>query len=62
MPIFGVQNFTLNRYLGSVNYNMEKSQYFGCTNLEKGRTVEFGVGLQDTRLNIWDPQNIRLDI
>ena len=25
MPTFGVRNFTLNQYLGSVNYNMDKN-------------------------------------
>ena len=28
MPIFGVRNFTLNQYLGSVNYNMDKNSIF----------------------------------
>ena len=44
--------FTLNQYLGSVNYNMDKIQYFGSTNLKKGSIVEFGAGLQKIRLNI----------
>ena len=62
MPIFGVRNFTLNQYLGSVNYNMDKNSIFGSINLKKGRIVEFGVSLQGIRLNIWGPQNIRLNI
>ena len=45
MPIFGVRNFTLNQYLGSVNYNMDKIHYFGSKNLGKGRIVDFGAGL-----------------
>ena len=28
MPILEVQNFTLNQYLGSVNYNMDKNSIF----------------------------------
>ena len=48
MPIFGVQNSTLNQYLGSVNYNMDKIQYLGPTNLkqeESWNLVEFGCQL-----------------
>ena len=41
VPIFGVRKFTLNQYLGSVNYNMDKNSYLGCKNLTKGRIVEF---------------------
>ena len=62
MPIFLVQNFTLNQYLGSVNYNMDKNSIFWVHKSEKGRIVEFGAGLQDIRLNIWGPQNIWLNI
>ena len=61
MPIFGVRNFTLNQYLGSVNYNMDKNSIFRVHKSEKGRIVEFGVSLQGIRLNIWGPQNIRLN-
>ena len=28
MPIFGAQNFTLNQYLRSLNYNMDKNSIF----------------------------------
>ena len=59
MPIFGFQIFTLNQYLRFV-ITTTKIQYFGSTNLNKGRIVEFGV--QNIRLNIWGPQNIRLNI
>ena len=37
MPIFGVQNFTLNQYLGLWITTWTKIQYFGSTNLKKGR-------------------------
>ena len=60
MPIFGVRNFTLNQYLGSVNYKLDKNSIFWVQ--KEGRIVEFGAGLQDIRLNIWRPQNIRLII
>ena len=62
MPIVGVQNFTLNQYLGSVNYNMGKSSIFWVHKSEKRKNREFGAGLQDIRLNIWGPQSIRLNI
>ena len=62
MPIFGVRDFTLNQYLRSVNYNMEKISVFWVHKSEKGRIVEFSAGLQNIRLNIWGPQNIRLNI
>ena len=62
MPIFGVRNVTLNQYLGFVNYNMEKTSIFWVHKSEKGRAVEFGAGLQNIRLNILGPQNIRLNI
>ena len=29
VPIFGVRNFTLNQYLGSVNYSVDKNSIFG---------------------------------
>ena len=35
MPIFGVRNFTLNQYLGSVNYNMDKNSIFWVHKSEK---------------------------
>ena len=35
MLIFGVRNFTLNQYLGSVNYNMDKDSIFGVLKSEK---------------------------
>ena len=35
MPIFGVQNFTLDQYLGSVNYNMDKNSKFWVHKSEK---------------------------
>ena len=63
MPIFGVRNITLNQYLGSLNYNMDKNSILWVHKSEKGRIVEFGAGLQkNIRLNIWGPQNIRRDI
>ena len=31
--IFGVRNFTLNQYLGSVDRNVDKNSVFGSTNL-----------------------------
>ena len=36
----------------------EKCNIWGFTNLKKGRIMEFGVRLQNTRFNIWGPQNI----
>ena len=36
VPIFGVQNPTLNQCLGSTNNNERKTQYLGSTNLKKG--------------------------
>ena len=62
MPTSVVRNFTSNQYLGSVNYKMDKNSIFWPTNLKKGRIVEFGAGLQNITLNIWDPQNIRHNI
>ena len=62
MATFGVGNFTLNQYSGSVNYNMDKNSIFWVYKSEKGRIVEFGSSLQNIRLNIWGPQNIRLNI
>ena len=59
--IWGLK-FYVNQYLGSVNDNMDKIHYLGSTNPKKGRIVEFGVGLQNIGLNIWDPQNVRLNI
>ena len=35
MPIFRVPNFTLNQYLGSVNYNMDKNSIFWVHKSEK---------------------------
>ena len=35
MPIFRVRNFTLNQYLGSVNYNMDKNSIFWVHKSEK---------------------------
>ena len=35
MPIFGVRNFRLNQYLGSVNYNMDKDLVFRVHKSEK---------------------------
>ena len=35
MPIFGVRKFTLNQYLGSVNYNMDKHSIFGVHKSEE---------------------------
>ena len=35
LPIFGVRNFTLNQYLGSVNYNMDKNSIFCVHKSEK---------------------------
>ena len=35
MPIFGVRNSTLNQYLGTMNYNMDKNLCSGSTNLKK---------------------------
>ena len=46
MPIFGVRNFMLNQYLGSVIYNMGRNSTFWVTKLKKGRIVEFGAGHQ----------------
>ena len=37
MPIFGVRNFTLNQYLGSVNYNMDKNSIFWVHKSEKSK-------------------------
>ena len=60
MSIFGVQNFTLDQYLGSVNYNMNKIQYLGSKNLKKGTIMEVYAGLHNIRLNIWGPQTLRI--
>ena len=38
-----------------------KNSIFWAHKSEKGRIVEFGVGFQNIRLNIWGSQNIRLD-
>ena len=55
MPICGVRNFTLNQYLGSVNYNMGKNSIFRVHKPEKRekgkkrkkeRIDEFDAGLQ----------------
>ena len=35
MPIFTVQKFTLNQYLGSVSYNMDKNSLFWVHKSEK---------------------------
>ena len=35
MPIFGVQKFMLNQYLGSVNCNMDKNSIFGVHKFEE---------------------------
>ena len=35
VPIFGVRKFTLNQYLGSVNYNMDKNSIFWVHKSEK---------------------------
>ena len=35
MLIFGVQNFTINQYLGSANYNMDKNSTFWVHKYEK---------------------------
>ena len=35
MPIFGVRNLTLNQYMGSVNYNMDKNSIFWVHKSEK---------------------------
>ena len=35
MPIFGVRNFMLNQYSGSVNYTMDKNSIFGVHKSEK---------------------------
>ena len=35
MPIFGVRKFTLNQYLGSVNYNMDRQSIFGVHKSEE---------------------------
>ena len=37
MSIFEVQNFMLNQYLGSVNYNMDKYSTFGVHKSEEGK-------------------------
>ena len=57
MPIFGVRNFTLNQYLGYVNNNMDNNLIFW---VHKSGIVEFGMGLQGIRLNIWGLQTLGL--
>lgn len=42
VPIFRVQNLTLNQYLGYVNNNIDKNSIFGVQNLKKERIVQFG--------------------
>ena len=62
VPIFGVRHFTLDKYLRSVHYNMDKNSTCWVHKSEKKRrNVEFGAGLRGIRLNIWGPQNNRLD-
>ena len=53
MRIFGVRNFTLNQYLGSVNYNMDRNSIFWVKNLKRARTMEFGAGFLLER--VWYP-------
>ena len=59
--IWGLK-FTVSQYLGSVNYNMDKNSIFRVHKSEKGRIMDFIAALQNIRLNIWGPQNIRLNI
>ena len=37
VQIFGVRKFTLNQYLGSVNYSMDKNSIFGVHKSEERR-------------------------
>ena len=37
MPIFGVRKSTLNQYLGSVNYSIDKNSIFWVHKSEKGK-------------------------
>ena len=62
MPIFGVQNFTLNQYLVSVNYNMDKNSIFWVHRSEERKNRGIWCGSSNITLNIWDPQKIRLNI
>ena len=41
---------------------MDKISLFRVHKSEKGRIVEIGAGLQNIGLNIWGPENVRLNI
>ena len=49
---------------GVCDFQGGQIQYLGSRNLKKGRIVDFGAGLQNIgpRLDIWGPQNVRLNI
>ena len=58
MPIFGARTFTLNQYLGSMNYDMDKNSISRVHKPEKRKIVELDVGLQTFWLNIWGPKTL----
>ena len=53
MPIFGVRNFTLNQYLGSVNYNMDKSSIFGVHKFEERKHCAIALKLRIMKEMSW---------
>ena len=62
MPIVWVQNFILSQYLESVNYNMDKNPIFRVPQSEKTTNSGIWCRSPNIRLNIWGPQNLRLNI
>ena len=55
MPIFGVRKFTLNQYLGSVNYNMDTNSIFGVHKSEERKDRGICLALTSHGMQ-YDPQ------